>query len=116
MPELLTRNWNNTLLSATATIADAIKSLNDSMMQIVLVVDEENKLLGTITDGDIRRGLLNGFKLTNSLSEISNKDPLIVSPSMSRDTVLQLMKMNKIHQHVIGLCFYKINFELVLNS
>ncbi|MEY8216221.1 MAG: nucleotidyltransferase family protein [Colwellia sp.] len=98
MPELLTRNWNNTLLSATATIADAIKSLNDSMMQIVLVVDEENKLLGTITDGDIRRGLLNGFKLTNSLSEISNKDPLIVSPSMSRDTVLQLMKMNKIHQ------------------
>lgn len=98
MPELLLSNWNDTLLSSTATIADAIKSLNDSMMQIVLVVDEDKKLLGTITDGDIRRGLLNGFELTHSLNDITNKEPLIVSPLMSRDTVLQLMKMNKIHQ------------------
>ena len=98
MSELLVRNWKNTFVTSTATIADAIKSLNNSMMQIVLVVDDETKLLGTVTDGDIRRGLLNGFELTDLLNEISNKDPLIVSPLMGRETVLQLMKMNKIHQ------------------
>ena len=44
-------------------IFDALSIINEKEMQIALVVDEKNKLVGTITDGDIRRGLLRGLAL-----------------------------------------------------
>ena len=81
-----------------ATIQQAIHSLDNSSMQIVLAVSESNKLLGTITDGDIRRGLLKGLNLDGSIDEVMHRNPLVVPPDMGRELVLQLMQANKIHQ------------------
>jgi len=53
--------WRKALLPADATLQQAIRNLDDSALQIVLVVSPEGVLLGTITDGDIRRGLLRGW-------------------------------------------------------
>ena len=88
------RAWARALLPADATLKQAIFSLNESAMQIALVVSAGNMLLGTITDGDIRRGLLRGLDLGSPLSSIMKRDPLVVPPQMSRDTVLQLMRAN----------------------
>ena len=52
---------------------DAIKVINKSDAYIALVVDDEEKLIGTITDGDIRRGLLKGENIDSKVSEIMNK-------------------------------------------
>ena len=81
-----------------ATIQQAIHSLENSCMQIVLAVSNENKLLGTITDGDIRRGLLKGLNLDSSIEEVMYRNPLVVPPDIGRELVLQLMQANKIHQ------------------
>lgn len=67
-------------------------------MQIVLVVSPDGTLLGTLTDGDIRRGLLRGLDLNSSIDAIIYREPLVVPPRLGRDTVLQLMQANKIHQ------------------
>ena len=88
------RNWATASLSSDATLKDAIRSLNQSAMQIVLVVSSENTLLGTITDGDIRRGLLRGLTLDNLLTSVIRPSPLVVPPTMNRDIVLQLMQGN----------------------
>lgn len=72
--------------------------LNDTALQIVLVADEQRKLIGTLSDGDIRRGLIKGFGLTKEIGLIMHRDPLVVPSSMSRDLVLQLMSLNNIHQ------------------
>ena len=56
------------------------------------------RLLGTLTDGDIRRGLLRGLDMSSSIETIIYRDPLVVPPQLSRETVLQLMRVNKIHQ------------------
>ena len=47
-------------ISAKAKIREVIKSIDQGAVQIALVVDAEQKLMGTVTDGDIRRGLLRG--------------------------------------------------------
>lgn len=58
------------------SIKDALVSLNQitSDTQSLLVVDENQKLVGTLTDGDIRRGLISGIELTDPVSAIMHKD------------------------------------------
>ena len=60
-------------------------------MKIVLVLDKANRLIGTISDGDIRRGLLSGLDLTSHIRNIIHRNALVAPLEMGRDTVLQLM-------------------------
>ncbi len=85
-------------LEENATISDAIQDLNESHSKISLVLSQERTLIGTITDGDIRRGLLKGLSITSPITNIIQRNALVVPPNMSRDMVLQLMIANKIHQ------------------
>jgi len=91
-------SWQATLIPIGSTIQDAIKSLETSRLQIVLVVCEGNKLIGTVTDGDIRRAFLSGLSLESSIQKIIYKNPLVVPQSTTRDFVLKLMHANKVRQ------------------
>ena len=62
------QSWRKALLPPNATLQQAIRNLNDSALQIILVVSENDTLLGTLTDGDIRRGLLRGLDLNSPLT------------------------------------------------
>ena len=95
---LIVENWRHATLPENATIQDAIRSLDEVALQIVLVVNNENKLIGTISDGDIRRGLLKGLRLDSLIESIISRNPLVVPERMQRDLVLQLMTVNKIRQ------------------
>ncbi len=90
--------WKDSILNSSDTIHDAAKNLEKQSIQIVLVVDKENKFIGTVSDGDIRRGLLQEKNLDDSILSISNLNPLVVPASLKRAQVLQLMQTNKIHQ------------------
>jgi dTDP-glucose pyrophosphorylase len=90
--------WRKALLTAIATIHQAICCLDESSLQIVIVVTEDGRLLGTLTDGDIRRGLLRGLEMSSTVESIIHRYPLVVPPQWGRDTVLQLMQANKVHQ------------------
>lgn len=63
-----------------------------------MVVSDDGLLLGTVTDGDIRRGLLRGLDLKSPIDTIIFRDPLVVPPQLGREVALQLMQANKIHQ------------------
>lgn len=90
--------WRQAILLTDATIKDVIRSLNASSMKIVLVVNERGALQGTISDGDIRRGLLNGLDIDSPIESIINRKALAVPPELGRETVMQLMVINKIQQ------------------
>jgi dTDP-glucose pyrophosphorylase len=90
--------WRKALLAVDATLQQAIVSLDASALQIVMVVDPMNVLLGTLTDGDIRRGLLRGLDMQSPVDSIIHRDPLVVPPQMERELVLQLMQANKVRQ------------------
>jgi dTDP-glucose pyrophosphorylase len=91
-------NWRHATLPYNVTIKDAIRNLDQVGLQIVLVVDRENKLIGTLSDGDIRRGLLKGLQLLSPIESIIFRNPVVVPESLQRDLVLQLMTVNKIRQ------------------
>lgn len=86
------------MLPLGATIQQAIHNLEESGMQIVLVVSPDGTLVGTLTDGDIRRAFLKGWTLQSSIDEIIHRSPLVTPPDVGRELVLQLMQANKVHQ------------------
>jgi dTDP-glucose pyrophosphorylase len=95
----LTENFMiKAFLPETSTLADAISSLDTSHLKIALVVSEDQVLLGSISDGDIRRGLLKGLNINSPILEIIHRNVLVVPPDMERELVLQLMVANKIQQ------------------
>jgi dTDP-glucose pyrophosphorylase len=92
------QNWHKAKLGILSTIEDAIRSLVSSSLRIVLIVDSSDVFLGTVTDGDIRRGILKGLDLSSPVSEVMNSNAIAVSPEISIDSVLQLMSINKLLQ------------------
>lgn len=90
--------WENALISPTSTLRDVIRVLDKSALQISMVVDEDRRLLGTITDGDVRRALLRGKDLEVSVASIMSATPMVVSVNIGRQMVLDLMRVNKIRQ------------------
>ena len=92
------KKWQRAVLSSEATIAQAIRNLDMVAIQIVLVVNETGVLLGTVSDGDIRRGLLKGLTLNSVIESVINHNPVVVTNEMDRSLVIQLMTANKIRQ------------------
>ncbi len=64
------KNWKKAVIPLSSTVRDAVESLTESMAQIALVANADMKLLGVITDGDIRRGLLAGKTLESPAQDI----------------------------------------------
>ena len=103
--------WQQAILKTDATIGEAIRNLDQVAIKIVLVCNEAGILEGTVSDGDIRRGLLKGLNMDSPILSVTHRNSLVVPPDFSREMVMQLMVANKIHQipvldeerHVIGL-------------
>ncbi len=91
-------SWRKCILSPDNSVRDAIDNLIASSKRIVLVVSEDEKFLGTVSDGDIRRGLLRGIGLESRLSEIIQRAAVVSPPEMPRDVVNHLMLTHKIQQ------------------
>ena len=90
--------WRQAILPVKTTIQHAIRSLDQTSIKIVMVVNELGELEGTISDGDIRRGLLKGLDLNSPITSVIHRNALVVTPEMGREVVLQLMGANKIQQ------------------
>lgn len=91
-------DWQRTILPSTSSVKEVIQALNEVSLRIVLIVNENGVLEGTVSDGDIRRGLLRGLTLSSSIDKVLQKNPLVVPVGISQELVLQLMTANKIQQ------------------
>ncbi|MCI5116448.1 MAG: CBS domain-containing protein [Candidatus Electrothrix sp. AW2] len=85
------------LVDTKLSLLDAIKVLDESALQILLVVDESNTLLGTVTDGDIRRAILRGVILETPVVNAMNTSPITLEAGAGRDVAMSLMRNNSIH-------------------
>ncbi|MBU0995457.1 MAG: nucleotidyltransferase family protein [Proteobacteria bacterium] len=85
--------WESTLVSPKTTILEAMKIINNTQLLIAIVVDENRRLLGTVTDGDIRRGILRNEPMDSPVERIMFKMPVYASRTDSRKKILNLMKL-----------------------
>lgn len=72
----MNKDWKTIATLSTATMREVLSTIDASSMQIALVVDDGCHLLGTITDGDIRRALLRGDSLDTPVIHFMNSNPI----------------------------------------
>jgi len=84
------------LLKTSDSIEDAIKVLNSKGLRIALVVDNKDKLLGTITDGDIRRAILKKLGMDCLVEEVMKSSPITALSSDSSGFIISKMKSRNV--------------------
>lgn len=92
------QNVENICLLEDALLRDAIEVMNESGRQIILIIDQDKKLLGTFTDGDLRRSLMTGADLKTSIKNIYNKNPLTSPAERGRAGAVEMMREHGIDQ------------------
>ena len=104
-------DWRSPLLPIDSTLGDLIESLDKNQYRIVLIVDQENKLKGTVTDGDIRRALLRGESMSSPSSVAMEKNPTTLGQDASAQYAVQVIRKKSVmhlpvlddRKQVIGL-------------
>jgi dTDP-glucose pyrophosphorylase len=85
-------------LCIDSTIINALSAINSGSVKIALVVDSDNKLLGTLSDGDIRRALLGKKTLNETIENVYFKNPTTANKGSSKEDLLHLCLINGIAQ------------------
>jgi dTDP-glucose pyrophosphorylase len=92
------KNIENLLITENTKIKEALKVIDKGAIRIALVVDDNHKLLGTLSDGDIRRGLLKNYTLEDSIKELYFKTPITALYSESKEKIIQKAIKNQVYQ------------------
>lgn len=92
------KRWHDVLIPPDTTILKAIEIIDASSLQIAMVVDESGRLCGTVTDGDVRRGILKGTGLDMPVSKIMFSEPTVAGSHESRENIMATMKLKQLRQ------------------
>jgi len=90
------KDISNISILPNSTIIEALKKLNDTSKKVLLVA-ENNKLLGTLTDGDIRRYILRTGKIEGFIKDIFNPNPIYITrKELDKEKVKDIFSSNKV--------------------
>lgn len=92
------KNWRSILVNENTTLLETMKIIDESSLQFAVVVDEVNYLLGTVTDGDIRRGILRGEGLDVPIKQVMNPSPITACIENTYSDCLRILKKHKLKQ------------------
>ncbi len=92
------RDYKKVLALPSDSIKRVIEIIDKGTMGIALVVNQGGRLLGTVTDGDIRRGMLRGVNLEEPVEKVMNPNPITVDEGATKEELLSLMKEKSIRQ------------------
>lgn len=92
------KNIQKITITTNATIKHALKVISNGAIRIAIVVDKKGKLLGTLADGDIRRGFLKGMNLDDSIETIYFKRPIIAKKNDTKEDLKKIAISKKIYQ------------------
>ena len=82
--------WRHLCVSSSSSILEVARILQETSTRIVLVVDSHERLLGIVTDGDIRRGILAGVSSDESCEQVLNVSPRVIGPEGHLDEAHRL--------------------------
>ncbi|MBF0131485.1 MAG: nucleotidyltransferase family protein [Magnetococcales bacterium] len=103
--------WRKVVIGSQTSVLDVMKVIDRGALRVALVTDESSRLIGVVTDGDIRRGLLSGINMKDPVENVMARTPTVARISDSEDRVLALMTSKSIDHmpvvdedgHLIGL-------------
>jgi dTDP-glucose pyrophosphorylase len=92
------KSYKDILLNPNSTIKEALQIIDSGSMKIALVVDNKDHLLGTISDGDIRRAILEDRELESEIYDIYNKTPIVATINDTKEDIINLCTSKNIYQ------------------
>ena len=85
-------------INQNASIKEALEVIDKGAIKVAVVLSDDGLLLGMLNDGDIRRALLKGMSLGNSIAGIINKHPVVANINDTKERILELANEKKLHQ------------------
>lgn len=92
------RNWQEALVGPETSLREALQRIDRVGCQIVLVVDQNGRLVGTLSDGDARRGMLRGLTLADDVAAAMHTSPTSARQDDDRQSILATMRRLGLHQ------------------
>ena len=92
------KKWELSLVSPNKTLSEAIETIDRAGLQIGVVVDEKRRILGTLTDGDVRRALIQKISLDTPIYRLMTQNPKTALVDTDKKTILQLMEKDRLSQ------------------
>lgn len=84
-------------IAPDATVRTALEAIDRSKRQIALVVSADGKLVATVTDGDVRRGILRGIDLDGPVGQVTHTTPTTVTTGAPDAETRRLIRARKLH-------------------
>ncbi len=105
-----TRDFRNNCIKSDASIIHALEKLDEVKEKILFVLDEEDRVIASLTDGDIRRAILKGVTLSANAVDFARSEPYIVNEDHDKD-IWDVIKRRKLEavpivdskRHIIGM-------------
>jgi len=88
-------------INITSSLKHAIEEISNKKVGFTGIVDNENKLMGILTDGDLRRALLNKKNIDSSIEECMTKDPITLDGSEMAIEAVNIMEKFKVNCFLI---------------
>lgn len=85
-------DWRKTLIRPDANLRETLRVIDATGKGISLVVDGDERLLGTVSDGDVRRALIAGAELDTRADKVLNRQPNVAHEGQSRASMLAMIR------------------------
>ncbi len=92
----MANRYKQVLVKSDTSLREALKQMDKAALQVLIVVDDEDKLLGIVTDGDVRRAIVNEIDFKEPVKKVMSKNPIAMFSPADKDKALKLMKHNVI--------------------
>ena len=91
------KKLSNYIVKHNASIKFSIGVIDANAAQVALIINDDNKLAGIVTDGDIRRAILSNHILDDPVSEIMTKNPITLLSGATHSDALKVMRESVVH-------------------
>ncbi|WP_425956288.1 nucleotidyltransferase family protein [Xylanimonas sp. McL0601] len=85
-------------ITTSASLRDVMTLIDRSGLEIAVLVDDEQRLVGVVTDGDLRRALLKGVQLDDPAVDLATRTPTTVPEGTNRAHALDVMRATRLEQ------------------
>lgn len=90
------KKWKKIQVNPEQSILEVMRVIDSGAVRFAIVTNEHNKLLGTVTDGDIRRAILSGINLNEACEKAMNANPVYCSKDSSSEEIFEIMRSKQI--------------------
>lgn len=113
------KDYQKVLVNPEMSLGESMKQLDKGAMQILIVVDEQNRILGVVTDGDIRRAIIKSTDFNVPVKTVMNANPIFLTSPVNKKKALALMQERSINRipvvnkqkQVVGIILREELFE-----